>query len=117
MHPARTHPPTQTLYERDYVLWLETIAEQLRQGKLADGDLENLIEEIESMGRSERQAIESLLIVLLVHLLKLAYWESERERNANHWITEITTFRVQIKKRLANSPSLKPYLNEIFSES
>jgi hypothetical protein len=47
------------LYEQDYALWLDTTAEQLRQGKFFVLDLENLIEEIESMGRSERQAVES----------------------------------------------------------
>ncbi len=113
---AQTPPFSSILYEQDYALWLEVTAEQLRQEQFSLVDLENLIEEIESMGRSERRAVESLLIVLLVHLLKLAYWESERDNNANHWIMEIATFRVQIKKRLADSPSLKPYLSNIFEQ-
>lgn len=69
------------------------------------------------MGKSERKAIESLLIVLLEHLLKLAYWESESARNVNHWSREITAFRDQIADKLADSPSLKPYIREIFAES
>ena len=68
------------------------------------------------MGRSEKRAIESLLIKLLVHLLKLKYWDSERERNQGHWQGEIRTFRRQIKKAIKDSPSLKPYILEIFDE-
>ncbi|MGB5592915.1 MAG: DUF29 domain-containing protein [Crocosphaera sp.] len=111
---AETHPLPSSLYELDYFFWLEETVKQLRQGKFSLVDLENLIEEIESMGRSERRAVESLLINILVHVFKLAYWELERARNANHWIMEIATFRVQIKRILANSPSLKPYVNKIF---
>lgn len=91
---------TESLYDRDFVLWTEKTAEQLRRKAFADLDLENLIEEVESMGRSERQAVESLLTVLIEHLLKLTYWESERERNARHRLVEIANFRVQLERRM-----------------
>lgn len=113
---ARTPRSMETLYERDYVLWTEKIAEQLRRKNFADVDWENVIEEIESTGRSERRAIESLLTRLLEHLLKIEYWESERERNIGHWSLEITNFRARIARILADSPSLKPYTIEIFPE-
>jgi len=106
----------QTLYEQDYYLWLRTTINQLRAGQFSSVDLENLIEELETMGRSQKRAIESLLISLLEHLLKLKYWDSERERNEGHWKGEIRTFRRQIKKELKDSPSLKPYILEIFEE-
>lgn len=107
----------QTLYDQDYVLWLKATVEQLKKGQFTDIDLENLIEEIESMGRSEKRALESLLIRLLEHLLKIAYWESERERNVSHWSLEVTNFRYQIAKLLVDSPSLNPYIEGIFEES
>jgi hypothetical protein len=72
---AQTYQSTQTLYEQDYQLWLETIIEQLRQGRFSAVEWENLIEELEGMGRSDRRAMISLLTRLLEHLLKLAYWE------------------------------------------
>ncbi|MEG3438289.1 DUF29 domain-containing protein [Pannus brasiliensis CCIBt3594] len=97
---AQTSLSMGTLYDRDYVLWTEKTAEQLRQKNFAEVDWENLIEEIESMGRSERQAVVSLLTVLIEHLLKLAYWESERERNARHWIVEIATFRSRLDQKI-----------------
>jgi hypothetical protein len=109
-------PTTQTLYDQDYYLWLRTTINQLRAGQFASVDLENLIEELESMGRREKRAIKSLLIRLLEHLLKLKYWDMERERNEGNWKGEIRAFRREIKDELKDSPSLKPYILEIFDE-
>ncbi|MFO5491465.1 MAG: DUF29 domain-containing protein [Cuspidothrix sp.] len=111
-----TQPTTQTLYDQDYYLWLKTTINQLRTRQFSAVDLENLLEELETMGKSEKRAIESLLTNLLVHLLKLRCWDSERERNQGHWQGEVRTFRRQIKKSLKDSPSLKPYILEIFDE-
>ena len=116
MIKAKFQPIYQGLYEQDYYLWLRTTINQIRTGQIATVDLENLLEELEAMGRSEKRAIESLLIKLIEHLLKLKYWESERERNRGHWQGEIRTFRRQIKKSLKDSPSLKPYTLEIFED-
>ncbi|MEA5617849.1 DUF29 domain-containing protein [Cronbergia sp. UHCC 0137] len=109
-------PTTQNLYDQDYYLWIRTTINQLRTGQFSAVDLENLLEELETMGRNEKRAIENLLTTLLVHLLKLKYWDSERERNQGHWQGEIRTFRRQIKDELKDSPSLKPYILEIFDE-
>lgn len=104
------------LYDQDYCLWLQFIIQQLQLGQISSLDLENLIEELACMGRSERRALESLLTRLLEHLLKLVYWEAEREYNQRAWKNEIRNFRLQIKKILKDSPSLKPYLSEILPE-
>ncbi|KZL47638.1 hypothetical protein A2T98_22190 [Nodularia spumigena CENA596] len=107
-------PATQTLYDQDYYLWLRTTINQLRTGQFSAVDLDNLLEELEDMGRREKRTIKSLLITLLEHLLKLKCWDTERERNQGHWKGEIRTFRRQIKDELQDSPSLKPYILEIF---
>ena len=107
-------PATQSLYDQDYYLWLRTTINQLRTGQFSAVDLDNLLEELEDMGRSQKRAIKSLLIKLLEHLLKLKCWDTERERNQGHWKGEIRTFRRQIKDELKDSPSLKPYILEIF---
>jgi hypothetical protein len=109
-------PKTQPLYDQDYYLWLRITINQLRAGQFSAVDLQNLLEELETMGRSEKRAIESLLIKLLEHLLKLKFWDSERERNQGHWQGEIRNFRRQIKRAIKDSPSLKPYILEIFDE-
>lgn len=111
------HQPTVTtnsnLYEQDFYLWIETIAKQLKTGRFAEIDLENLIEEIESMGRSEKRALESNLVVLLMHLLKYKY---QPEKRTNSWLSTILEHRRRLNRNLQDSPSLKKYFLKIFSE-
>ena len=76
---------TQTLYDEDYYLWLMTTINQLRTRQFSSVDLDNLLEELESIGTKEKRTIESLLIKLLEHLLKLKCWDNEPERNQGHW--------------------------------
>ncbi|MBE9166915.1 DUF29 domain-containing protein [Pleurocapsales cyanobacterium LEGE 06147] len=105
-----------TLYDTDYNQWIEQTAQQLRERKFDCVDWDNLIEEIEDMGKSQRRALESLLTRLLEHLLKLSYWREEKERSGNHWASEIVNFRYQIHKRLEESPSLNPKMESIYAE-
>ncbi|NCR70734.1 MAG: DUF29 domain-containing protein [Microcystis aeruginosa LG13-12] len=105
-----------TLYNSDYQLWLENTINQLRQGDFQAVDWQNLLEELADLGKSERRALESLLTRLLEHLLKLTYWQSQRDYNQAAWKKEIRNFRIQIKKILKDSPSLKLYLREILQE-
>ena len=104
------------LYDTDYNLWLEETVKQLQAKDFNAIDWQNLIEEIASLGRSEKRRIQSLLTRLFEHLLKLAYWESEKEYSKGHWEGEIMNFRKQINKELKVSPSLKNHLNEVFEE-
>jgi hypothetical protein len=110
---TKTHA---TLYEADYSLWLEDTIQKLQSQAFDTVDWENLIEEIASLGRSEKRRLESLLTRLFEHLLKLTYWQNEREPNRGHWEGEIINFRKQINKELKASPSLKNYLSEIFDD-
>ena len=64
---------TSTLYEQDYYLWLKKTASLLRDGRLSELDIANLLEEIEDMGRSQKQAVKSNLRIVLWHLLKSKY--------------------------------------------
>lgn len=105
---------TSNLYETDYLQWIESNLVKLRQKNYQEVDWENLLEEIEDMGRSERRALESNLIVLLLHLLK---WNYQPEKRTGSWERSILEHRRRIKKALKESPSLKPYLNKIFDES
>ena len=102
------------LYEKDYYLWIEKTISLLENHQFSDLDLDNLIEEISSMGKSEKRSLESYLTRLLEHLLKLAYWQSELEYNQRGWKNEIRNFRLRIQQIIEDSPSLKPYLSEIF---
>jgi Domain of unknown function DUF29 len=105
---------TASLYDLDFQRWLDQTVAQLWAHDFENLDLENLIEEIESLGRRDKRAISSYLMRLCEHLLKLKYWESEREFCFRGWILEINHFRSDIALILQDSPSLKPFLSEAF---
>ncbi len=104
------------LYDTDYNLWILETVKKLENRDLDSLDWENLIEEVLGLSRSDKRKLESLLTRLIEHLLKLGYWETEKERNRGHWEGEIANFRKQIKRLLKDSPSLKPYLKDFFEE-
>jgi Domain of unknown function DUF29 len=102
-----------SLYETDYLKWIETTVEKLREQDYSNIDWENLIEEFEDMGRSERRSLESNLVVILLHLLK---WQYQPELKSGSWKSSIAEHRRRIRKALKDSPSLKPYLEEVLAE-
>ncbi len=102
-----------TLYEQDFYLWLETTVKLLRDRQLDQLDYDNLIEEIEAMGRSEKHRLESNLIVVLMHLLKYKY---QPEKRSKTWLSSIFEHRRRLLKTLQSSPSLKRYYEEVFDE-
>jgi hypothetical protein len=103
-----------TAYETDYNQWLKETVKHLQERNFEQVDWDNLIEEIESMGKSDRRALMSLLTRLIEHLLKLAYWQEEKKRSGNHWAAAIVNFRAQIQQRLEDSPSLRPELAAMY---
>jgi len=113
---AESRQTNKSLYDTDYHLWVIETVNQLERREFNILDLENLIEELSDLSRREKRKLESLLTRLFEHLLKLKYWQSERVQNQYHWQAEILNFRKQIQKELKSSPSLKPYLLEIFAE-
>jgi len=102
------------LYDTDYQCWLNQTVAQLKAHDFSSVDLENLIEEIESLGKSDKRSISSYLMRLCEHLIKVKYWESEREACLRGWKLEIRNFRLQIQAILKDSPSLRNYLRENF---
>ncbi|UIE37323.1 DUF29 domain-containing protein [Leptodesmis sichuanensis] len=115
MEPQVKAKPT-SLYNADYQLWLEHTAAQLKARDFGNLDLENLIEEIESLGRSEKHTVSSYLMRLCEHLLKIKYWEAERAMCLRGWKREVINFRLQIQEELETSPSLKSFLQDVFTK-
>ncbi|MEH2013791.1 DUF29 domain-containing protein [Nostoc sp.] len=101
------------LYEQDFYLWTQTIAHQLKENNFHEIDIPNLIEEIESMGRSEKRELKNRLIVLLMHLLK---WQYQPEKRSESWRSTISEQRICIETLLEDSPSLQPLLTEVFED-
>lgn len=101
------------LYETDFVAWVEQQALLLQQKQFADLDLLNLIDEVQDLSRRERQALYSNLKIVLLHLLK---WHYQSEMRSNSWRSSIREHRQRIARQIKDSPSLKPYLEEIIAE-
>jgi hypothetical protein len=97
-------------YEQDFYSWTQEQASLLRNGQLNSLDIPNLIEELETMGRSEKRELESRLTVLLLHLLKWQYQEIRRSRS---WQLSIDEQRIKFEETLEDNAGLKPKLDEI----
>ncbi len=91
------------LYEIDDYLWLQETIKLLKEKKFNELDLENLIEELDDLGREKRHRVESFLEQIIRHLLLLEYWQSEYEFNSAHWEAEVTAFRTQLRKYLTTN--------------
>ena len=102
-------PKNSELYEMDFYAWTVQQAQLLRDGAWDSLDVLNLIEEIESLGKQERQKLRNLLAILLAHLLK---WEFQPSHRSNSWIGTIREQRRRIIELIEDNPSLKPYLLE-----
>jgi len=70
-----------SLYESDFYPWTQEQLELLTNGQLEKIDLQNLAEEIATMGRSERRELESCLEILLMHPLKWQFQPSLRSKS------------------------------------
>ncbi len=103
-----------TLYETDFYAWANEQAALLRAGKLSAADIENIAEEIESMGRTEKRELIRLLTVLLLHLLK---WQFQPVRRGNSWRTTLRVQRLDLTRHLKDNPSLKSQIPGALSDA
>jgi hypothetical protein len=101
------------LYKTDFVAWTEQTVQLIRAGQFGQVDWEAVIEEIESLGRSERRELKSRLEVLLQHLLK---WQYQSNLRSGSWRNTIDEQRNRIADLLQESPSLKSYPEEVLAE-
>ena len=102
---TKSQPPAAppSVYEHDYVAWIDAQARTARDGKVADLDLPNLAEELEDMGRRERRELASRAETLLMHLLT---YEFQPEQRSGSWRGTIVEQRSRIAALLKDSPSL-----------
>ena len=104
------------LHEQDLNLWLEQIAIAIKNRDFNSMDWDGLLEEIEDVGASQKRTLDSYLQRLIEHILKLKYWESEREYNQKGWRREVVNFRNRIKRILQKNPSLKNYFTQEYED-
>lgn len=97
-----------SLYDQDFYQWTQEQAALLKAGALSQLDIENLTEEIESMGKSQKKELISRLVVLLMHMLK---WDHQSDKRGRSWLKTIATQRTEIEILLYDNPSLKNELS------
>ena len=107
MATARQLEQAPNLYEQDFLSWIEAQAKALKDRQVEALDWDNLVEEIESMGRSQRNELKSRLRVLLMHLIK---WHWQPEKRSTSWQLAIKEQRLSLRDLLEMSPSLRPSL-------
>ncbi|MCI4625630.1 MAG: DUF29 domain-containing protein [Candidatus Magnetoovum sp. WYHC-5] len=104
----------ETLYEVDFYQWALYNANLLKQGRFTEVDIENVVEELESMGRGEKKELRNRLAILIMHLLK---WQYQPQRRSESWKITINTQRVDIEFILKDSPSLKHVVEIVIDEA
>lgn len=105
------------LYEQDFHLWIKTTAKQIQDQRFHEIDWEHLLEELEDMGKSEKKALVSNLMILLAHLLKLKVQHDAPESMKKSWYDSVDEHRSRVILDLTKMPSLKSYLDEAIQES
>ena len=101
------------LYEQDFYGWILRQEEALARHEVSALDWQNLLEEIQALGRQEYRELVSHLSVLLGHLLKWAY---QPERRSRSWFLTIREQRRAINRHLYRNPSLKSKIVEAIED-
>jgi len=98
-----------TLYDEDVVAWAEQQAALLRSGQWSQLDIDNVAEEIEDVGKSEKRALCHRMAVLVEHLIKCRY---QPDRCGASWLRTIREQRAQVLKLLRQTPSLRKLITD-----
>ena len=106
----RTYPA----YEADYSAWVLAQATLLQEGRFAELDVENLVDEVESLSRSDYAAFVSAIEIVLIQMLK---WDVQPERRGPSWVASIVEHRRRIVRALKQSPSFRSRLEEAVEEA
>lgn len=116
MHTPKIKPdmvkqpmPAPNLYETDFYAWTQEQVALLHNQQWDQIDLPNLIEEIDSLGKQQRQELRNRLSILIGHLLK---WEYQPQGRSRSWLATLRIQRLDTTELLEDNPSLKPYFEE-----
>ena len=101
-------------HDEDVYGWAIHTANLLRNKEMNDVDFENIIEEMEVLGRSEQHELTNRLSLVIMHLLK---WQYQSEKRTRSWKLTLEEQRLQAAACLEVSPSLKSQLDEILGKA
>ena len=101
-------------HDEDFYGWAMGSAALLKQGKFNEVDMDNIIEEMETLGRSNRRELVSRSGVLIAHLLK---WQYQSDIRNKSWEGTVERQRIEIVGLLSENPSLKSYIQEAIPQA
>ena len=110
----RDAPTMEPLYERDFYSWCMEQARLVQEGCFAELDVDNVVEELESLGKEQAHKLGSSYRVLLLHLLN---WRYQPNRRSRSWAGTIVRERLNAAEILAENPGLKPRVRSLFSRA
>ncbi len=99
--------PAPNLYQTDFYAWTQEQSKLLHRQQWQQLDLANLIEEVEALGKQQRQELRNRLSLLLGHLLK---WQYQPQKRSRSWLATIRIQRLDLAELLEDNPSLQPDL-------
>jgi hypothetical protein len=105
---------TAELYDLDFAEWAQQNADLLRSGRVSEADLEHIAEEIEDLGKRQRNSLHNRSARLMEHLLK---WQYRPERRGSSWRRTIVTQRMGIHRLLQDNPSSRPAWPNVAAEA
>jgi Domain of unknown function DUF29 len=109
---------TNTLHDEDFFAWTRQQAKALRAAAQSQAnqplDWENLAEEIDGLGASERSVLGSHIMRIIQHFAKLEFSPAIEPRNG--WRRTIRLARIQVERRLDDNPSLRRQLRRIVEQ-
>ncbi|MGH6945511.1 MAG: DUF29 domain-containing protein [Geminicoccaceae bacterium] len=112
--PETVETAEKSLYDRDFYSWAMSQAALIRERRFDEIDIENVAEEIETLGRSEASALKSTFRILLMHLLK---WQYQPALRSKSWRNTIGRERTNFEEILDDNPGLKPRRQELFAKA
>jgi hypothetical protein len=102
------------LYQQDFFAWTKQQINYLQNQQWNQLDLAHLIEEIETLGKQQRQELRNRLSILIGHLLK---WEYQPQKRSHSWFATLRVQRIDIQELINDNPSLKPYLEDTLTQA
>ena len=101
-------------YDEDFAAWIAAQAMLLREGRFGELDLENLIDEVEGVGKSEFRSFYHAIELILLHMMK---WDYQTERQGRSWRTTINTQRDEVLEILNENPSYQARIDEAIARA
>ncbi|MGK7933622.1 MAG: DUF29 domain-containing protein [Microcystaceae cyanobacterium] len=105
-----TNHQLRELYRTDDLAWYQTTLKTIKSHQLENLDLDSLAEVLDNLVRDKKRSGASFLEQIIRHLLLIEYWETERDYNYRHWLSEIVNFRNQLE--IDMTTNLYQYLEE-----